>query len=145
MEFTITHFEFGQRPPVTLPSPAFLNLLTEEGIHKMISDHYDLIKKSTISSLFPPVGVPLEKAKLHSSDFFIQILGGHPYYHENRGKPMLVKRHNVVEITDEARVVWLKCYAQILSKLEIPVEVLQPFWNYLNIFSFWMVNTETPN
>lgn len=145
MEFTITHFEFGQRPPVTLPSHAFLDLLNEEGIRKMVSDHYDLLKKSTISSLFPPAGEPLEKAKLRSSDFLIQILGGHPYYHENRGKPMLVKRHKAGVITAEARIVWLECYARILSKLEIPVEVLYSFWNYLNIFSFWMVNTETPN
>jgi len=145
MEFSITPFEFGQRPPVTLPSPAFLKLLTEEGIRKLVSDHYDLIKKSTISSLFPPAGEPLEKAKLNSSDFFIQILGGHPYYHENRGKPMLVKRHNVVEITAEARIIWLQCYARVLSKPEIPVEVLYSFWNYLNIFSSWMVNTQTPD
>lgn len=145
MDFTITPFEFGQRPPVTMPLPALLELLTEQGIRKMISDHYDLIKKSSISSLFPPKGAPLEKAKLRSSDFIIQILGGHPYYHENRGKPMLVKRHNVIEITAEARVVWLECYARVLSKLKIPDELLQPFWNYLNIFSSWMVNTQTPN
>jgi hemoglobin len=145
MDFTISHFEFGQRPAVTLPSPEFLHLLTEEGIRKLVSDHYDLIMKSTIVSLFPPAGEPLEKAKLRSSDFFIQVLGGHPYYHENRGKPMLVKRHNVIIITPEARIVWLECYAEVLSKLVIPVEVLYPFWNYLNIFSSWMVNTEKPN
>jgi len=58
---------------------------------------------------------------------------------------MLVKRHNVVEITAEARIVWLQCYARVLSKPEIPVEVLYSFWNYLNIFSSWMVNTQTPD
>ena len=145
MDFTIRHFEFGQRPLVTLPSPEFLTLLTEEGIRKLVSDHYDLIKESTIASLFPPAGDPLEKAKLRSSDFFIQICGGHNYYEENRGKPMLIKRHAAREITAEARIVWLECYAQLLSKLSIPVKVVYSFWNYLNIFSWWMVNTDTPS
>jgi len=142
MDFSISRFEFGQKPPVTLPSHKFLALLTEDGIRKMVSDHYDLIKISSISPLFPPEGEILEKAKLRSSDFFIQICGGHPYYLENRGKPMLAKRHAAGSISAEARLVWLQCYIEILSKLELPDDVINSFWNYLNIFSFWMVNTE---
>lgn len=141
MEFTINQYEFGQRPAVTLPSPEFLKILTEQGIRQMVSDHYDLLAKSEIKHLFPRIDEQLEKAKQRSSDFFIQICGGHPYFNENRGKPMLAGRHAPFKITPEARMVWLKCYHQVLSKMEIPEDVLQSFWNYLNVFSFWMVNT----
>lgn len=141
MNFSISQFEFGQRPPVTLPSPEFLEKLTEEGIRKMVSDHYDLLSQSEIKDLFPRINEALDKAKQRSSDFFIQIFGGHPYYNENRGKPMLAKRHAPFTITPEARVVWLKCYIQVLSKINLPEDLIQPFWNYLNVFSFWMVNT----
>lgn len=141
MNFSITPFEFGQRPVVTLPSPEFLKTLTEEGIRKMVSDHYNILSKSEIRHLFPPNGEALEKAKIRSSDFFIQICGGRAWYNENRGKPMLVKRHAVGKITPEARILWLQSYIEVLSKLEIPDIVLQSFWNYLNVFSTWMVNS----
>ncbi len=142
MDFSISQFEYRQRPPVTIPSPEFLKVLSEEGIRKMVSDHYDLLTKSTISYLFPRNEEALNKAKQNSADFFIQICGGPTYYLENRGKPMLAKRHAVGSITPEARVVWLQCYIQVLSKLGLPEEVLQSFWNYLNVFSFWMVNSK---
>lgn len=141
MDFQITHYEFGERPPVILPSPQLLELLGEAGVRQMVSDHYDLLSKSEIKHLFPRIEEALDKAKQRSSDFFIQILGGHPYFNENRGKPMLARRHATFAITPEARLVWLKCYIQVLSKLNAPDEVIKSFWNYLNVFSFWMVNT----
>jgi hemoglobin len=141
MNFTISHFKFGERPPVTIPSPEFLKTLSEEGMRKLVSDHYDLLSKSNVSHLFPKIDEALEKAKQRSSDFFIQICGGHPWYNRSRGKPMLAKRHAPFSITEEARVVWLQCYIEVLSKLSLPEELLNSFWNYLDAFSFWMVNT----
>ena len=141
MNFVINQYEFGQRPSVTLPSPEFLEKLTEEGIRKMVSDHYDLLSHSEVKHLFPRIDEALDKAKQRSSDFFIQICGGHPYYNENRGKPLLAKRHSPFTITPKDRIVWLKCYIGVLSKLDLPEELIQSFWNYLNVFSFWMVNT----
>jgi hemoglobin len=143
MDFSISQYEFGQRPAVSLPSPQLLDVLTESGIRKLVSDHYDLLSQSEIRHLFPRIEEALDKAKQRSSDFFIQICGGHPYYNENRGKPMLAKRHAPFAITPEARVVWLKCYQQVLSGLDIPEDLIQSFWNYLNVFSFWMVNTKS--
>jgi len=142
MDFSINQYQFGQRPAVTKPSPDFLKLLTEEGIRKMVSDHYNLLIRSEIKHLFPRTEEALNKAKQNSADFFIQICGGHNYYEENRGKPMLAKRHAAGTINYEARIVWLQCYIQVLSELEIPEDVLYSFWNYLNVFSIWMVNSE---
>jgi len=142
MDFSINQYEFGYRPPVTLPSPEFLERLTEKGIRQMVSDHYDLLSKSEIRHLFPRIDEALDKAKQRSSDFFIQICGGHPYYNENRGKQRLASRHSPFTITPEARIVWLQCYQRVLAKLDLPDAILQSFWNYLNVFSFWMVNTK---
>jgi len=141
MNFAINQYEFGQRPAVTLPNPEFLNLLSESGIRQMVSDHYDLLSKSDAKHLFPRIEEALDKAKQRSSDFFIQICGGHPYFNENRGKPMLAKRHAPFAINNKARITWLQCYQEVLSKLDLPEEIIESFWNYLNVFSFWMVNT----
>ena len=86
--------------------------------------------------------VALEIAKLKSSDFFIQICGGHPYFNENQGKPMLSKRHAPFKITAKGRVVWLSLYQQLLPKLNISEELIISYWNYLNIFSVWMINSD---
>lgn len=143
MDFSITYYEFGERPGVTLPDPEFLERLTEAGMRKLVSDHYDLLSKSEVKHLFPRIYEALEKAKQRSSDFFIQICGGHPYFNENRGKPLMAKRHAPFTITPEARVVWLECYKQVLSQLDLPESLIQSFWNYLNVFSVWMVNSKS--
>ncbi|RLD71389.1 MAG: globin [Bacteroidetes bacterium] len=140
MELNISPASIGMRPKVELPNSGFLEHLKEEGIRKLVSDHYDLLSKSEIKHLFPPSKSVLEIAKLKSSDFFIQICGGHPYFNENQGKPMLSRRHSPFKITAKGREVWLNCYQQILPDLEIPEEYILSFWNYLNIFSMWMIN-----
>ena len=142
MEFSITTY-FPGRPNVTLPSKDMFLLLKEEGMRKMVSNHYDLLKESGISELFPQNPIAFEKAKEHSADFFIQICGGPMYFNKHRGRPQLLKRHLPHKITPEGRIEWLNCYKEVLSKLELPEEVIQSFWKYLDIFSIWMVNTQS--
>lgn len=140
MEFKISPYFPGVRPNVTLPSHEMFQLLGEEGMRKMVSDHYDLVVQSPIKHLFPKNPIALEKAKEHSADFFIQICGGPDYFNQNRGMPQLNRRHRPFAITAEGRIEWLKCYQQVLSKLDLPEHVLLSFWNYLDVFSKWMVN-----
>lgn len=141
MEFQISEFNTGSRPDVTLPQIKMLDILGEEGIREMVSKHYDLLVLSPIAGLFPENGAELEKAKKNSSDFFIQILGGPMYFNINRGKPMLFKRHLPHKITPEARKIWLECYREVLQKINLSDDIKQSFWNYLDVFSVWMINT----
>ena len=141
MQFNITQAQFGTRPPVVKPDPKVLEFLGEDGMRKLISDHYDLLKESNIKGLFPPTPEGLEQAKKNSADFFIQICGGPDYFNQNRGAPMMVGRHQPFKITPEARKIWLESYIIVLSKLDMPDDLKLSFWNYLDIFSVWMVNT----
>lgn len=141
MEFVISKYYRGVRPGVTLPSKEILVLLKEDGMRKMVSDHYDLLAQSSIQDLFPQNPIALEKAKEHSADFFIQICGGPDYFNQNRGKPQLNRRHLPFKITAKARIEWLNCYRIVLQKLDLPDDVLLSFWNYLDVFSKWMVNS----
>lgn len=124
-----------------MPSKQMYTLLGEEGMRKMVSDFYDLLIKSEIKDLFPKNPIALEKAKEHSADFFIQICGGPEYFNKHRGQPMLNRRHKPFKITPEGRETWLSCYKIVLQKLEMPDEVKISFWNYLDVFSKWMVNS----
>jgi len=144
LNLAVTPGHFGQRPPVTKPNPGFLEELGEEAFRRLVSDHYELLKQSDISELFP-VEDPTEfaAAKKHAADFMIQICGGPSYFNQSRGAPQMVGRHAPFKITEKARLRWLECYAMLLPALAQSVsnDNIQSFWNYLDVFSQWMVNT----
>ena len=141
MEFQISDYSTRQRPQVDLPSYDMYRVLGEEGIRKLVSDHYDLLVKSPVKDLFPADEAGLARAKKNAADFFVQICGGPMYFNKNRGRPMMYKRHLPHKITLQAREVWLDCYRQALQMQDIPEETALSFWNYLNSFSMWMVNS----
>jgi hemoglobin len=143
MDLQITQYHFGERPQVLKPDHEFYKVLGEEGIRKMVSDHYDLLRQSTINGLFATDDKEFESSKLNSSDFMIQICGGPDYYNQHRGKPLMANRHAPFAITPEARLVWLQCYREVLMQLEIPEKLILSFWNYINAFSNWVVNTKS--
>lgn len=141
MDLLISTYFPGEKPDVTLPSTQILEILGEDGIRKMVSDFYDLLVESDISDLFPKNPVALEKAKENSADFFIQICGGPMYFNKHRGRPMLNRRHLPFKITSQGREIWLSCFRNVLTKLNLPEPALISFWNYLDVFSKWMVNS----
>ena len=141
MELQIKKMPLNYRPDPTMPDSRMYELMGEEGVRKMVSDHYDIMIESEIKDLFPPKGFGLEQAKERSADFFIQKLGGPDYFNQKRGAPKLSDRHKYFKVTPEGRMVWLECYRQVLMKLDLPEEVIEKFWNYLHDFSNWMVNT----
>lgn len=146
MNLDITYAQFGVRPPVSKPIPEFLLEVTESGIREMISKHYDSIRGSEISHIFPMDAKEFEEAKTHSADFFIQICGGPAYFNQNRGAPQMVGRHAPFRIDAKAREKWLELYKPLIEELKesgVTEKSLLSFWGYLNIFSIWMINTQS--
>jgi len=142
MNLQINSYQFGERPQVTKPDPEFLKVLGEAGVRDMVSKHYDLLRDSEIKNLFPESVEGLENSKRNSADFMVQIMGGPEYFNNNRGAPKLANRHSHFKITAEGRVIWLNCYKQVLHETDAPENLIVSFWNYLNIFSTWMVNSK---
>lgn len=127
---------------VQMPSKELYTHLGEAGIRQMINNHYNLLRVSEIAQLFPKSDEAFAQAQKNSADFFVQIFGGHPHYSENRGKPMLARRHQPFSITAQGRKVWLGCYQEVLQKLDgVPENVVLSFWSYLDEFSKRMVNS----
>ena len=52
-DLEITDYKFGARPDVTIPDREFYKVLGEEGIRKLVTRHYELLRVSEISHLFP--------------------------------------------------------------------------------------------
>lgn len=84
-------------------------------------------------------------AAQHSADFFIQICGGPKYFNQNRGAPQMRQRHAPFRITPHARLHWLVTFEEalqpIINEKLSSEENIQSFWNYLNVFSQWMINS----
>ena len=145
MNLEITPGTLGVRPPVTKPHPGFYHQVGEERFRRLVYDHYDLIETSDIGFLFPiHDDDDFEAAKQHAADFLIQICGGPDYFNQTRGEPRMVGRHAPFRIDEEGRQRWLEFYAQLLPGLideGVNEEYIQSFWDYLDIFSIWLVNT----
>jgi hemoglobin len=141
MNYNITKGSFGERPNVALPNPKILEVLGEDGIREMIAHHYDLLVQTEIKGLFPPTKEGLEAAKKHAADFFIQICGGPRYFDNSRGAPRMVARHMPFKIDSNARIIWLENFAKAIEETNLDNDLKKSFWNYIDIFSIWMVNT----
>jgi hemoglobin len=147
MNLTITDGEIGVRPPVTKPHPGFLDEVGEEKFKKLVYAHYDAIEKSDIAFLFPIFDEEdFEEAKKHAFDFLIQESGGPDYFKQTRGESQMVGRHAPFRIDEAGRKTWLSLYKPLLESLVdegITEEYIQSFWDYLDIFSMWLVNTKS--
>ena len=138
----IIEVPMGTRADVIRPIPEFFATVGEEGMRILIDTHYELLKVSDAKHLFPiDNDEEFALAKKHAGDFFIQYLGGPKYFQESRGAPQMVGRHAPFAITPNARKTWLLTYQEALKVLDAPAKEKESFWNYLNTFSTWMVNT----
>lgn len=132
-------------PPITtFPHPEIYRALGTEGLRDLLRAVYRRIGASPIAGMFPQTPGALEAAADKSSLFFVGICGGPPLYEQAYGAPKMRMRHEPFTITDEARIVWLGCWEEVLKTapdtLGFPAEHVNSLREYLVTFSKWMVN-----
>jgi len=146
LDFSILPHQEGVNPPVTKPNPAFLTDIGEESMRDLLDRFYMGLFESPIKDIFPSDKEEMKIAGQHSADFFIQICGGPKYFNKNRGAPQMRGRHAPFHITPHARLHWLVTFEEalqpIIEQKLSSEENIQSFWNYLNIFSQWMINSK---
>jgi len=146
LDFSILPYQEGVNPPVTKPNPEFLTDIGEDGMRDLFARFYTGLYKSPIKEIFPLNEEEMQVAAQHSADFFIQICGGPAYFNQNRGAPQMRKRHAPFPITPNARLHWLgtieEALQPIINEKRSTKENIQSFWNYVNVFSQWMINTK---
>jgi hemoglobin len=129
-----------KQPQVPSLSPEIYAAMGEENWHNLLLEFYQRLKESAIAPMFPEdITYPAQKAAW----FFIQISGGPDNYSQNRGTPMMRKRHMAFGIKEEDRKVWLATFHGVLDeacqRFGFPEDHLPAFRKYLNQFSHWMV------
>ena len=145
LDFSILPYVEGVNPPVTKPNPSFLTDIGEQGMRDLLDRFYMGLFESPIKDIFPLNKDEMKIAGQHSADFFIQICGGSQYFNQNRGAPQMRGRHAPFRITPHARLHWLVTFEEALQPIINDTlsseENIQSFWNYLNVFSQWMINS----
>jgi len=146
LDFSILPYTEGVNLPVTKPNPAFLQDIGEDGMRALFERFYMGLYESPIKDIFPQTKEAMLIASGHSADFFIQICGGPQYFNQNRGAPQMRGRHAPFRITPHARLHWLVTFEEalqpIINEKRSSETNIQSFWNYLNIFSQWMINSK---
>ncbi len=144
LNFTILPYKEGITPAVTKPNPEFLTDIGEDGMRELLNRFYMCLFESPIKALFPQEIEVMKDAGQTSADFFIQICGGTPYFNQNHGAPQMGRRHAPFAITPDTRLHWIICFEEALQPIieskQSRDENIQSFWNYINVFSIWMIN-----
>lgn len=113
-------------------------LIGEENIMKLVDDFYeDLEQDPLLRKMYPEDLLP---AKNRLKLFLIQSLGGRQTYTDERGHPMLRRRHFQWEIGTEEATHWLKHMHFALEKATFPEPVKDAFWEYVYGAAQHMVN-----
>ncbi len=110
----------------------------EAHILKLVDDFYEGVEEDeVIRKLYPKDLLP---AKNRLKLFLIQALGGRQTYTDERGHPMLRRRHFQWKIGETEATHWLKHMHAALEKATFKEEDKDAFWNYVYKAALHMIN-----
>src|SRR5690625_4913747 len=104
-----------------------------ELLYSHIGDHPKLIP------IFPD---DLDESARKQRLFLTQFFGGPSLYLQDRGHPMLKRRHMEFEITPERKDAWLECMNKALYEANIEEPYRSAILERLTITAQHMINTE---
>src|SRR5699024_6808275 len=102
---------------MTVPGTMFEAIGGYEPIDRIIEELYKRIGKHP--QLIPIFPEELSEAARKKRLFLIQFFGGPKLYLQDRGHPMLRKRHLTFEITPKRKDAWLECMHAALLEANI--------------------------
>lgn len=73
--------------------------------------------------------------------FLTQFFGGPALFNQNRGQPMMRRRHLPFEITPERRDAWLGCMEEALAEVNIEEPLRTAIFERLTLTAHHMTNT----
>jgi len=124
---------------MTVPGTLFKAIGEYETIDRIIKAMYRRIGQHP--ELIPIFPNDLEESARKQRLFFIQFLGGPPLYTEERGHPMLRRRHLPFEITPSRKDAWLRCLQEAFEEADIKEPYRSVIFERLKMTAQHMVNT----
>ncbi|MDO5494855.1 MAG: globin [bacterium] len=127
------------------PSPAEVFELFggEETFLRLVSGFYSRVREDEVlAPMYPPED--WEGSEWRLAHFLIQYWGGPTTYSEQRGHPMLRRRHLPFRVDADARERWLIHMRASLDELALDPALEGALWDYLRRAAFAMQNVEDP-
>lgn len=112
----------------------------QEAVDKIIDSLYKHI--GAHEKLIPIFPDDLQESARKQRLFLTQFFGGPRLYLEERGHPMLKRRHMEFEITPERKDAWLECMNKALHEANIKEPYLSAIFERLTMTAQHMINTE---
>ncbi len=110
----------------------------EENILQLVDDFYAGVETDEL--LRPMYPEDLLPAKNRLKLFLIQALGGRQTYTDERGHPMLRRRHFQWKIGEPQATNWLKHMHSALEKATFDEKDKDAFWDYVYKAALHMIN-----
>ena len=143
--YDVQPVEKGAHVHYKLPRSTLYEALGFEGMKDLMYRFYDEIYDSSIAHFFPQDEEEFAKVKEKNTLFFIEICGGPKVYKEAAAgtdlNEYMIRIHDDFSITEKARYEWLGCMEIALRETDIPQQLKDDFWDYLEKFSKLTVNT----
>lgn len=109
-------------PQVGDSSATVYELLGEAYFHRLTAAFYDGVRNDPVLlPMYPEEDMSGAQERL--TWFLIQYFGGPQLFNQNRGAPMLRRRHMPYAVSEEAEQHWLSCMRDALDAAETPENV----------------------
>ena len=106
----------------------------------LVAGFYEGIESDEVLRPMYPEG-DLTQAKNHLAMFLEQYWGGPRTYQAERGHPRLRMRHAEFVLDDDARDRWIAHMKTSLEKQNVPADLRDELWSYLESAAHSLVNT----
>ena len=113
-----------------------------DAIDRLVTHFYKQVgKHPKLTPIFPE---DLTETARKQRLFLTQFFGGPRLYTEERGHPMMRRRHLPFEITPSRRDAWLECMEAALEEAEIKEPYRTAIFEKLTMTANHMMNTPEP-
>ena len=132
--------ENTRRGPMSKPRTVYEAIGGQEAVDKIVQSLYKHIGKHP--DLIPIFPEDLTESAYKQGLFLTQFFGGPKLYLEERGHPMLKRRHLEFVITPTRGDAWLECMAKALEEANIEEPYRTAIMERLTMTAYHMQNTE---
>lgn len=122
-----------------IPGTIYEAIGGQEAVDRLVNAHYKYIGQHP--DLIPIFPEDLSESARKQRLFLTQFFGGPNLYIQERGHPMLKRRHLPFEITPERRDAWLQCFEKALNDAKIEEPYRSVIMQRISMTAQHMMNT----
>lgn len=126
-----------------MPTTPYQDFGGEDFFTALVADFYrGVAEDPVLRPMYPEADLGPAERRLRL--FLMQYWGGPGTYSEERGHPRLRMRHAPFPVDEDARDRWLSHMRQALDARQLPADLDDKMWRYLESAAHAMVNVAPP-